>query len=161
MLDAEGNPVPGIYATGWIKRGPVGLIGHTKGDALETIGLPAGGPADACRRPQNPDPQAIIDLLEERGIEYTTWEGWIKLDAHELALGAEWSAAESANGIERERIKVVPREDMVEISRGLAEGSPVRLGPAASLAGGLAGPSNWAGRGGLRHADRARPVGVQ
>ena len=38
VLDADGKPVPGIYATGWIKRGPVGLIGHTKGDALETIG---------------------------------------------------------------------------------------------------------------------------
>ena len=117
VLDAEGNPVPGIYATGWIKRGPVGLIGHTKGDALETIGFLL---EDRLTLPpaQNPDPQAIIDLLKERGIEYTTWEGWIKLDAHELALGAEWSAAESANGIERERIKVVPREDMIEISRG-------------------------------------------
>ncbi|WP_028277555.1 hypothetical protein, partial [Arthrobacter sp. I3] len=117
VLDAEGNPVPGIYATGWIKRGPVGLIGHTKGDALETIGFLL---EDRLTLPpaQNPDPQAIIDLLKERGIEYTTWDGWIKLDAHELALGAEWSAAESANGIERERIKVVPREDMIEISRG-------------------------------------------
>ena len=28
---------PGIYATGWVKRGPVGLIGHTKSDAAETI----------------------------------------------------------------------------------------------------------------------------
>jgi ferredoxin--NADP+ reductase len=27
-----------VYSTGWIKRGPVGLIGHTKGDALETVG---------------------------------------------------------------------------------------------------------------------------
>ena len=27
----------GVYTTGWIKRGPVGLIGHTKGDANETV----------------------------------------------------------------------------------------------------------------------------
>ena len=66
----------------------------------------------------NPDPQAIIDLLEERGVKYTTWEGWIKLDAHELALGEEWTAAENADGIVRERVKVVPREHMIEISRG-------------------------------------------
>ncbi|WP_422399621.1 FAD-dependent oxidoreductase, partial [Arthrobacter sp. 3Tela_A] len=38
VVDTSGEPVPGIYTTGWIKRGPVGLIGHTKGDALETIG---------------------------------------------------------------------------------------------------------------------------
>ncbi|WP_354237079.1 FAD-dependent oxidoreductase [Arthrobacter sp. UYEF3] len=120
VLDAEGNPVPGIYATGWIKRGPVGLIGHTKGDALETIGFLL---EDRLTLPpaRNPDPQAIIELLEQRGVEYTTWEGWNRLDAHELALGATWSAARGADGgvdgVVRERIKVVPREEMIRISR--------------------------------------------
>src|SRR6476620_1708557 len=117
VLDADGNPVPGIYTTGGIKRGPVGLIGHTKGDSLETIGFLLED-RDTLPPAQNPDPQAIIDLLEERGIEYTTWEGWNKLNAHELALGAEWSASGQADGVVRERIKVVPREEMVKISRG-------------------------------------------
>lgn len=117
VLDADGKPVPGIYATGWIKRGPVGLIGHTKGDALETIGCLL---EDRLTLPpvENPDPQAIIKLLEERGVEYTTWEGWNKLDAHEAALGAAWTAENAGTGVVRERIKVVPREDMIEISRG-------------------------------------------
>ncbi|MBT1001203.1 FAD-dependent oxidoreductase [Paenarthrobacter sp. DKR-5] len=115
VLDAHGEPVPGIYATGWIKRGPVGLIGHTKGDALETIGClledqPELPPAE------NPDEKAVIELLESRGIEYTTWQGWLKLDAHERELGEAYSAAEGA--VQRERIKVVPREEMVQISRG-------------------------------------------
>ncbi|WP_320536280.1 FAD-dependent oxidoreductase [Pseudarthrobacter sp. IC2-21] len=116
VLDADGNPVPGIYATGWIKRGPVGLIGHTKGDALETIGFLL---EDRLSLPpaRNPDPQAIIDLLHERGIEFTTWEGWIKLDAHEAALGAEWVGGDGTADVVRERIKVVPREDMINISR--------------------------------------------
>src|SRR5699024_1878345 len=35
---AEADVVPGVFTTGWIKRGTVGLIGHAKGDALETIG---------------------------------------------------------------------------------------------------------------------------
>ncbi|WP_284975432.1 FAD-dependent oxidoreductase [Arthrobacter sp. efr-133-TYG-104] len=118
VLDADGNHMPGIYATGWIKRGPVGLIGHTKGDALETVGFLL---EDRLNLPpaQNPDPQAIIDLLDDRGIEYTTWEGWNRLDAHETALGASWSASdENPDGVVRERIKVVPREDMIRISRG-------------------------------------------
>ena len=116
VLDADGNPVPGIYTTGWLKRGPVGLIGHTKGDALETIGFLL---EDRLTLPpaQNPDPQAIIDLLEERGIEYTTWEGWNKLNAHEEALGASWSETAASDGVVRERIKVVPREEMIQISR--------------------------------------------
>jgi ferredoxin--NADP+ reductase len=118
VLDASGEHVPGIYATGWIKRGPVGLIGHTKGDALETVtflledreNLPVA---------EAPAAEAVVELLESRGVEYTTWEGWLALDAHELALGAEATAAGGSHGVEvvRERIKVVPREDMVAISR--------------------------------------------
>ncbi len=38
VLDLDGNPIPGLFTTGWIKRGPVGLIGHTKSDAAETVG---------------------------------------------------------------------------------------------------------------------------
>ncbi|WP_458115504.1 FAD-dependent oxidoreductase [Arthrobacter sp. D2-10] len=115
ILDASGAHVPGLYATGWIKRGPVGLIGHTKGDALETItylledleNLPAAG---------TPDDAAVVELLASRGVQFTTWEGWLALDAHERALG---DAATEIDGVVRERIKVVPRGDMVSVSRAV------------------------------------------
>ena len=32
----DGKPVPGAYVTGWIKRGPTGVIGTNKGDGIET-----------------------------------------------------------------------------------------------------------------------------
>ncbi|NOJ60263.1 FAD-dependent oxidoreductase [Arthrobacter sp. 260] len=117
VIDQEGTPVPGIYATGWIKRGPVGLIGHTKGDALETIGFLL---EDRLNLPpaQDPSEDAIIDLLTERGIRYTTWEGWLKLDAHELKLGANFVYDGGTNTeLVRERVKVVPRDEMIAISR--------------------------------------------
>ena len=126
VLDVDGNPVPGIYTTGWIKRGPVGLIGSTKGDALETIGCLL---EDRLSLPhaEHPGEHEIIELLESRGVEYTTWEGWLKLDAHERALGAahaeadraadDGAGSEAATATVRERIKVVPREEMVNISR--------------------------------------------
>ncbi len=117
VIDQEGTPVPGIYATGWIKRGPVGLIGHTKGDALETIGFLL---EDRLNLPpaQDPSEDAIIDLLTERGIRYTTWEGWLKLDAHELKLGANFVPDGGTNAeLVRERVKVVPRDEMIAISR--------------------------------------------
>ncbi|QCU77411.1 pyridine nucleotide-disulfide oxidoreductase [Citricoccus sp. SGAir0253] len=113
VLDEAGAVVPGVYASGWIKRGPVGLIGHTKGDALETIGCLLEDQPGLWTA-QDPDEQAVLDLLTARGVEYTTWEGWLALDAHELALGA---AATATGPVERERVKVVPREDMVRISR--------------------------------------------
>ncbi len=73
VLDDSGEHIPGTYATGWIKRGPVGLIGHTKGDALETVGCLL---EDLHHLPvaENPDEQAVVELLESRGVEYTTWE---------------------------------------------------------------------------------------
>ncbi|MFF5791688.1 FAD-dependent oxidoreductase [Paeniglutamicibacter sp. NPDC012692] len=124
VLDAKGTHVPGLYATGWIKRGPVGLIGHTKGDALETIGNLL---EDRMALPPaaNPSEDAIIELLQSRGVEFTTWEGWKKLDAHEIALGAAASPTETSVGpVERARIKVVDRDEMVKISRGeMAESS--------------------------------------
>ena len=107
VLDLDGAAVPGTYVTGWIKRGPVGLIGHTKSDAAETV---ASLLADLERAPVvDRDPDAIVAHLAERGVAVTTWTGWERLDAHEVALG------EAAG---RERIKVVPRAEMLRITRG-------------------------------------------
>ncbi|MFE6609867.1 FAD-dependent oxidoreductase [Amycolatopsis sp. NPDC057786] len=107
VLDIDEEQVPGVYVTGWIKRGPVGLIGHTKGDAAETIASLLAD-ADALTAPAIDDPDAILGFLTERGVPFTTWEGWGKLDAHEKALGAPHG---------RERVKVVERDEMTRISR--------------------------------------------
>ncbi|WP_026549013.1 FAD-dependent oxidoreductase [Arthrobacter sp. Br18] len=117
VLDEDGNAVAGIYATGWIKRGPVGLIGHTKGDALETIGYLL---EDRLNLPPAEDPSkdAIIDLLAARGVQHTTWEGWLKLDAHELKSGANFVNTTGNAELVRERVKLVPRDAMVAVSRG-------------------------------------------
>ncbi|KAA2263766.1 pyridine nucleotide-disulfide oxidoreductase [Solihabitans fulvus] len=107
VLDLDELAVPGVYVTGWIKRGPVGLIGHTKGDALETVtSLLADAPT--LTEPPRPDPAAVPRFLAQRGVPFTTLDGWRRLDGHELALGA-------AAG--RERIKVVDRDQLVSISR--------------------------------------------
>ncbi|HOV99953.1 MAG TPA: FAD-dependent oxidoreductase [Rhodoglobus sp.] len=108
VLDDQDRPVPGVYATGWIKRGPVGLIGHTKSDAMETIKHVINGQA-SWWSPAHPEESAIVDLLASRGVEFTNLDGWHNLDAHELALGAPQG---------RTRVKVVPRDEMVAVSNG-------------------------------------------
>ncbi|GAA4195782.1 FAD-dependent oxidoreductase [Microbacterium oryzae] len=106
--NVEGRVQPGLYATGWIKRGPVGLIGHTKSDAMETVQhLVEDAAAGALPTPATAD---VVALLDERDVAYTTWDGWLALDAHERGLG-------ETHRHQRERVKVVPREDQVEISR--------------------------------------------
>ena len=107
VIDIQGEPLPGAYVTGWIKRGPVGLIGHTKSDAAQTIELLLSD-VDSLIAPASPELESVDRYLDGRGIEFTTWDGWEKLDLHEIALG-------EATG--RARIKVVPREDMIRVSR--------------------------------------------
>lgn len=104
----DGAHLTGLYTTGWIKRGPVGLIGHTKGDANETVECILDDmKAGTLNTPATPADDAIIALLEERKIPFTTWDGWNRLDEHERALGAEQG---------RDRIKVVERHDMLAAS---------------------------------------------
>ncbi|MFD9797152.1 FAD-dependent oxidoreductase [Streptomyces sp. NPDC059070] len=105
---AAGEHLASTYVTGWIRRGPVGLIGHTKGDANETVASllddAAGG---RLRTPSAPDPEAVDAFLAERGVRHTTWEGWYRLDEAEKALGRPEG---------RERVKIVEREDMLRAS---------------------------------------------
>lgn len=112
VLDEAGAPLPGLYATGWIKRGPVGLIGHTKSDAMETVAnLVADAAAGRLAAPVVADAEAeVLDLLDARGVEHTGWAGWRALDAHERALG-------EVDRYPRERVKLVPREAQVRVSR--------------------------------------------
>ncbi|NQX13158.1 FAD-dependent oxidoreductase [Microbacteriaceae bacterium VKM Ac-2855] len=110
VIDDDDQPVHGVYATGWIKRGPVGLIGHTKSDAMETVGHVLNDQA-SWWNPAHPEESAIVELLESRGIAYTDLGGWHRLDEHELALGAAHEPEP------RVRIKVVPRDEMIAISR--------------------------------------------
>ncbi|GAA1958345.1 FAD-dependent oxidoreductase [Agromyces allii] len=120
VVDASGAHLPGVYATGWIKRGPVGLIGHTKGDALETItNLVADAAAGSLPAAlvDAADGEEIFALLDSRDVAYTTWNGWLALDAHERALGEAFEAPEHYGDVVRERVKVVARDEQVGISR--------------------------------------------
>lgn len=98
---------PGLYATGWVKRGPVGLIGSTKSDALETIGhVVADAQAGLLSAPVDDD---VLDLLTSRGVQHTDWSGWLELDAHERTLG-------QTHRHPRERVKVVDRDEQVAVA---------------------------------------------
>ncbi|MGP6175585.1 FAD-dependent oxidoreductase [Corynebacterium sp. A21] len=112
VLDNAGvEEIPGLYATGWIKRGPIGLIGNTKSDARETTDmLLADAAAGKLTAPARPEQGAIIELLDDRGIAYTTWEGWYRLDAAERELGEPEG---------RERKKIVDWEEMVKHAKAV------------------------------------------
>jgi ferredoxin--NADP+ reductase len=104
VLDQTGQPIPGVYASGWIKRGPVGLIGHTKSDAMETIACVIEDKS-TWWQPTQTDESAVVQLLNSKGVQFLGWPEWLKIDATEKATGASQ---------DRERVKLVDRADFLE-----------------------------------------------
>ena len=109
--EADGGEIrERLYATGWAKRGPVGLIGSTKSDALaivtnmlEDLAKAAEGGRVAADR----DPESIDRLLAGRGVRPIDFAGWKKVDAFERAEGAKEG---------REHKKVIDPEQMRELA---------------------------------------------
>ena len=108
VLDAAGNQIPGTYCTGWIKRGPVGLIGHTKADAIETISHVIAD-REMWWEPTAPGENEVVETLRSRGVDFIAWENWLNIDSTEKSLG---------EALGRERLKLHNRAQMLEISKG-------------------------------------------
>lgn len=108
-----GVPVPGQYVTGWIRRGPTGVIGTNKHDAVETAAslladLPALPP------PAHPDADDLARALAAYGVRPVDWTAWLRLDAEEIRLG---------QGRGAERVKVAELDAMLAAVHGSADGA--------------------------------------
>jgi len=91
VLDPQAkHPLVGQYTAGWIKRGPTGVIGTNKPDAVETV---AGMVEDLARdihlRPAAPSPAAVERLIGERQPQYLSYQDWQRLDEIETRRGKE------------------------------------------------------------------------
>ena len=109
VVGADGVPVPGAYVTGWIKRGPSGVIGTNKGDATETVAaLLADLPT--LPAPARPGPAALRATLARHGIRPVDWTAWLRLDAEELRRG-------ELRGTER--VKLAELTEMLAAAHGV------------------------------------------
>jgi ferredoxin--NADP+ reductase len=107
VLDETGLPIPGLYAAGWIKRGPTGVIGTNKKDATETVDLlledARGGLLPARESAERPE-----DLLAARGVEAVMYPGWTAIDVLERGRGEEQG---------RPRIKLCTWDELLAAAR--------------------------------------------
>ena len=101
VLAPDGSPVPGVYAVGWIKRGPTGILGTNKRDAEETMTCLAED-LDALPRPAE-----TIDAL--LGPDVVTADGWRAIDRQELERG---------RGSDRPRVKLTSRQELLAAAGG-------------------------------------------
>lgn len=105
VVDATGAIVPGMYVVGWAKRGPTGVIGTNKPDAVETVNEMLADVETTFPAPE-PDPDAIVRKLQERGVQYVTEKDWLVIDAIEIQRGKAQN---------RPRSKIVSRAEMLEL----------------------------------------------
>ncbi|MBI3069209.1 MAG: FAD-dependent oxidoreductase [Betaproteobacteria bacterium] len=104
IVDGQ-NVVFGLYVTGWIKRGPTGIIGTNRADSVATVtsllsdlpNLPAGANSGA---------EGLTALLQSRGVRVVSYADWQKIDAAEVRRG-------EAAGKPREKFTRV--EEMLEV----------------------------------------------
>jgi ferredoxin/flavodoxin---NADP+ reductase len=105
VRNTDGNPVPGVYAVGWIKRGPTGILGTNKRDADETVERLAEDLASGALKPRRlPAREEIDALIGGRKPGVVTADGWHAIDARELQLGVD---------AQRPRVKLASRDDLL------------------------------------------------
>ena len=89
VVDRESNqPVAGLYVTGWIKRGPTGVIGTNKPDAVETVASMLADVGNGAHwHPAEPDARAAEALVVARQPLAVTYADWRRLDELECSSG--------------------------------------------------------------------------
>lgn len=109
VIGDDGTMLSGVYVSGWIKRGPRGVIGSNRIDSEETVELLlADFTAGKLAAPQA-DRAALRALLAERQADLVDRAGWRAIDQ------AEKTAGKSAG---RPRVKFTTREDLLKAARG-------------------------------------------
>jgi len=111
VLDDSGAPIPGVYCTGWIKRGPSGVIGTNKKDATETVELLLADAA-AGLLPRRVDGD-VSDVLAGRDVQPVSYAGWEAIDAVERAHGEEQG---------RPRVKLALWDELLAAAATLGRG---------------------------------------
>jgi ferredoxin/flavodoxin---NADP+ reductase len=100
----------GAYVTGWIKRGPSGVIGTNKWCARETVGAlfdDVNGGLIGDRQPRSH--VEVLQTLISRGVQPVQWHHWHAIDAHEKAQG---------RASRRPRLKVTARSELLVLAHG-------------------------------------------
>ncbi|MDE3090038.1 MAG: NADP oxidoreductase, partial [Chloroflexota bacterium] len=78
----------GQYVTGWIKRGPSGVIGTNKPDSAETAtAMLEDAAKGATLAPAQTDPNCVDQLVRERQSQFFSFADWLALDKLEVAKG--------------------------------------------------------------------------
>jgi len=101
-----GETMPQVYAAGWIKRGPTGIIGTNRADSVATVNSLLSDLAALDSGSAKRGTEAIYECLRRKGVRFLTFSDWKVLDKRE---------------IERGQPKGKPREKFTRVQEMLAQ----------------------------------------
>jgi NADPH-dependent glutamate synthase beta subunit-like oxidoreductase len=101
-IEVASSLLGGLYTSGWLKRGPSGIIGTNIGDAKDTVAsivhdLESSESEFESRHPSGD----IQSLLEERSVDVVRWDGYMRIEREER---------------KRRRSESQPREKITDIN---------------------------------------------
>ena len=100
--------VTGTYVTGWIKRGPKGVIGSNKKCARDTVRNLLEDFAAGRLTPASLDKEELFEVIKARTTELVTLPGWLQIDHLERQRGADKN---------RPRVKITDRRQLLQVSQ--------------------------------------------
>ena len=83
VIDMDGAPIKDAFVTGWIKRGPSGVIGTNRSDSIETVGTLLES-LDSSSQENQTD---ILDVLTSKNIRFVSYADWKVIDEYEVSEG--------------------------------------------------------------------------
>lgn len=114
VVEAEsGQPCPREYVVGWIKRGPIGVIGTNKSDARDTVAQVMVDLADHQPRPHDVDP---LETFAGQGLRPSSFEDWKRIELAEANRGATQG---------RNRTKLEAWHELLDLVQHERPGGPI------------------------------------
>jgi ferredoxin--NADP+ reductase len=120
-VECDGTAVDRLYVTGWLKRGPTGIIGTNRADSIETVRQILEDLPGHIPRPQG-GRQQLVESISRRSAPVIGLPEWLKIDAAECAMGRQ------AN---KPREKITRITDMIVVSQSRAGNASDRYGVSA------------------------------
>ncbi|KAL3945204.1 MAG: hypothetical protein SGBAC_000677, partial [Bacillariaceae sp.] len=82
LIEGSKEDLGGLYVSGWLKRGPSGIIGTNISDAKDTVASILHALKSASMDPKERS-KSVYETLKGKGLNPVDWDGYRRVDAEE------------------------------------------------------------------------------
>ncbi|WP_143965738.1 FAD-dependent oxidoreductase [Gordonia zhaorongruii] len=115
VLDGTGGDrLPGLFVSGWVKRGPTGGIGRNRKCGQEAARAIVEDFANGVLPAPSRDADDVVELVTERGAQRVDLAGWKAIDTVEKTAGKQAG---------RRRVKLVSVNELESAAQSAGDGA--------------------------------------